>query len=129
VADVDGTFAIVFSGPAGVGMGFFVVKDGELTGAGVGGGKFKGRVTANRTAGTLHVVFDQFVPAGLGLVQGTAPQELPMTRPVEIDLPAEYGDGSPVPILVRPAVVTAMIKRVPDDHAHFAQGVKLVARS
>jgi hypothetical protein len=123
---MDGTYGIVFAGPAGVGMGFFVVRDGALTGAGIAGGRFRGRVTPDPATGALHVVFDHFVPAGLTLVQGTSPQALNITKQLKVDLPADYGDGEPIKLYLPPGFVTVMIKRISDDYAALARGVDVI---
>jgi hypothetical protein len=123
---MDGTYGIVFGGVAGVGMGFFVVRDGTLTGAGIAGGRFQGCVTPDPATGALHIVFDHFVPAGLRLVQGTSPHDLDMTKQLTVDLPADFGDGEPIKLHLPPGPVTVMIKRIPDSYAALAHGVAIV---
>ena len=60
-------------------------------------------------------------PAGdRGLVQGTAPQDLPHTRQISTQLPPGFGDGAPQEIEVPPGVVTLMIKRIGEEYAPVA---------
>jgi hypothetical protein len=61
---------------------------------------------------TLDLTFE--VPPGVGLVQGTAPQDVSQSRRITQTLPPAFGDGSPVEFDTPPGIVTAMIKRVPD---------------
>jgi hypothetical protein len=56
----------------------------------------------------------------MGLVQGTAPQEVPYTRYIAHLFPAEFGDGAPQTVASPPGVITLMIKRCTDDYAPAA---------
>jgi hypothetical protein len=60
------------------------------------------------------------VPAGVKLVSGTAPQDLPHTRQIHWTLPPGIGDGEPQMVeFVGP--VTVMVKKIPDANAAIAQ--------
>jgi hypothetical protein len=93
---IDVTYGVVFSGVGGVGMGFVTVRGGEATSTGLAGGKFKGRVSLNPATGGWHVAFNQLVPDGLTLAQGTSPQGVGISKQAEVDAPIDFGGGEPI---------------------------------
>jgi hypothetical protein len=119
---MDGTYGFVYSGATGVGIGAFTVKDGVLTGSDGGQANNKGTVAVDDVTGNFVITFDQFVPAGTFLVQGTSPLEVDSTRTRTIPMPPGFGDGEPVSVDLPPGTVTLMVKRVPDKYAPFASG-------
>ena len=119
---MDGTYGFVYSGAIGVGIGVFTVNDGVLSGSDGGNVNYKGRVTIDTLTGQWIVTFEQFIPAGVLLVQGTSALDYNSTRPREITVPPNFGDGQPVTVNLPPGQVTLMAKRVPDDFAPFAAG-------
>jgi hypothetical protein len=122
----NGTYGVVYCGTDGLGVGVFNLKDSVVVGADYSGGRYRG--TATETANgniTLDLTFD--VPSGIELVQGTAPQDAAARR-ITQTLPAEFGDGTPVEFETGQGIVTAMIKRVPDEFEPAAfYGFTLVA--
>lgn len=119
---MNGTYAFVYSGAAGVGIGVFTIKDGIVSGADGGNVNYRGTVTVDKSSGGLTIAFDMFIPAGVFLVQGTSPLEWDSTRSRQITMPADFGDGQPVTVDLPPGQVTLMVRRVPDDYAPFASG-------
>jgi len=116
---LDGTYGWVYCGEIGLGIGVFTVTGGKVEGHDYSGGKYSG--TANeRPDGKITLTLSFEVQPGRGLVQGTAPQEVPYTRPINAELPPNFGDGAPQEIAVPPGVVTVMIKRLPNDFAPAA---------
>jgi hypothetical protein len=62
--------------------------------------------------GTISIAIDFDVKPGMILVQGTAPQDIPHRRHIEHEMPAGFGNGTPVEIPSPPGSVTVMVKRV-----------------
>jgi hypothetical protein len=117
---VDGTYCFVYSGANGLGVGVFKVETGKFEGADYVGGRYTGTAHANED-GTIALDIEFDVPAGLVLVQGTAPQEIPYRRRITQNIPAAFGDGRAVELNSPPGSVIVMVKRVPD---WFASALK-----
>jgi hypothetical protein len=91
----DGTYGFVYSGNTGLGIGVFTVRDNVLKGADWGGGRYSGAIKARPNAEGYRFIFDLFVPAGMFLVQGVAPQEVDHTRAdIIIELPMTLATAS-----------------------------------
>jgi hypothetical protein len=112
---LDGTYGCVYCGTNGVGLGLFSLKDGIVVGGDFVGGRYRGTATEDTASGeiTLDLTFE--IPPGVWLVQGTSAQDMRHSRRITQTLPPAFGDGSPVEFDTPPGIVTAMIKRVPDD--------------
>jgi hypothetical protein len=111
---IDGTYGFVYCGAEDIGIGAFTVTGSSVTGRDFAGGTYVGTATEN-TDGTIDLKLSFNVPAGVGLVQGTAPQELPYTKVVEGKYPALFGDGEPVEASMPP--VKIMVKKLPATSA------------
>jgi hypothetical protein len=48
---------------------------------------------------------------------------------VAVEMPANFGDGRPFETVLAPGPVTAIVKRVPDDWALYAQGFNVSPRA
>jgi len=108
---IDGTYHFVYGGAADVGIGAFVIENGQIRGADYGGGRYSG--TARELSdGRIEVQITFTVMPGMALVQGVAPQDLPYNKSINQTFPPLFGDGAPIPTSTPP--VTVMIKRVPD---------------
>jgi hypothetical protein len=59
------------------------------------------------------------IPAGVTLVQGTAPQDIPHARQICWTFPPAFGDGEPQMVEFA-GPVTVMLKRIPDEYADRA---------
>jgi hypothetical protein len=125
MSDADGTYGFAYSGDRGVGIGVFTIQNNLLKGADIGGGRYSGTVGEHPHGQGYNFLFDMFVPAGTFLVQGTEPQEIPHTRgDIPVDLPLDFFNGEPITRVVGPGKVTFMIRRIPDELAWYASGVK-----
>ena len=113
---IDGTYAFVYSGVNGLGVGIFTVLGEKFEGVDYVCSRYTGTARENDD-GTISVVIDFDVKPGMILVQGTARQDIPHRRHVEHKMPAGFGNGRPVEIPAPPGSVTVMVKRVPDDYA------------
>jgi hypothetical protein len=111
---IDGTYGFVYCGAEDVGIGVFTVTGSSVTGRDFAGGSYVGTATEN-TDGTIDLKLSFHVPAGVGLVQGTAPQALPYTKAVEGKYPPLFGDGEPVEASMPP--VKIMVKKLPATSA------------
>jgi hypothetical protein len=111
---INGTYGFVYCGAEDIGIGVFTVQDGAVTGRDYGGATYTGMASENAD-GTITLKLSFYVPAGVGLAQGTAPQELPYTKTIEGIYPPLFGDGTPVVASQPP--VTVMVKRLPETSA------------
>jgi hypothetical protein len=125
---MNGTYGFVYSSIEGVGVGVFRITGSELVGVYLAGGRYKGRAVADSATGEIDLSFDMTVPAGVFLMQGTSPQDIPYTKNASIRVPADFGDGKPFEVYVAPANVTLMVKRIPDGFAPYADGVTVDIR-
>ena len=116
---IDGTYGFVYCGVNGLGMGVFTVQSERVEGFDCAGARYTGTAKQNSN-GRILLSFRLEVPAGVGLVPGTAPQELPHSRRITQTLPPNFGEGRPLEIDFPPGQVTAMIKRIPDEFAPAA---------
>jgi hypothetical protein len=124
--NADGTFGFVYCGQIGVGVGVMVIKNNMLKGADLSGGRYTGAVKELLDGGGYTITYDMFVPPNVFLVQGAAPQEMAHTRSgVTLDLPLDFDNGEPIKLVIPPGDVTLMIRRIPDEYAAYARGVKL----
>ena len=123
--DQGGTYGFVYCGAIGVGMGVFRVQGSALTGVDIAGARYRGTISEDPGTGQLQLAFEMAVPAGVMLVQGTAPQDIPYTKSASVTIESGFGDGKPFEIYVPPGTVTMMVRRVPDDYAWIADGVSI----
>ena len=66
------TYAFVYSGLTGVGMGIFRL-DGEVpVGRDLAGNRYRGTVVRDQSTGEIDLSFEMAVPAGVALVQGNS---------------------------------------------------------
>jgi hypothetical protein len=73
---IDGTYAFVYSGVNGLGVGIFTVLGEKFEGVDFVGGRYTGTARENRD-GTISISIDFDIKPGMDLVQGTSPQEVP----------------------------------------------------
>jgi hypothetical protein len=111
---IEGTYGFVYCGAEDIGIGAFSITGNSVTGRDFAGGSYAGTATENAD-GTIELKLSFNVPAGVGLVQGTAPQELPYTKTIEGTYPPLFGDGKPVEASMPP--VTVMVKKLPATSA------------
>jgi hypothetical protein len=123
---IDGTYAFVYSGVNGLGVGIFTVLGEKFEGVDFVGGRYTGTARENRD-GTISISIDFDIKPGMAVVQGTAPQDLPHRRHIEHEMPDGFGNGRPVEIPSPPGSVTVMVKRVPDDWARaLSEGLSVL---
>ncbi len=107
---IDGAYGFVYCGPVDLGIGAFIVENGNVRGKDYGGVSYSGTAQENADQTiTLKIVYS--VPAGGVLVQGVAPQDIPYDKLIEQQFPALFGDGKPFETATPP--VTVMIRRLP----------------
>ena len=116
---IDGTYGFVYCGNRGLGIGVLSINGDRIQGRDFAGCSYTG--TAGRDGnGNVQLDVQMQVPAGVKLVSGTAPQDLPHTRQIHWTLPPGIGDGEPQMVeFVGP--VTVMVKKIPDANAAIAQ--------
>jgi hypothetical protein len=108
---IEGTYGFVYCGAEDIGIGVFSIKDNVVTGRDYGGAAYTGTASEN-SDGTINLNLSFNVPAGVGLAQGTAPQELPYTKMIEGNFPPLFGDGAPVEASTPP--VRVMVRKLPE---------------
>jgi hypothetical protein len=124
---INGTYAFVYCGNVGIGIGIFRVTDAGLVGTDYGGVNYRGTASETET-GEIRVEFEMSVPADVLLVQGTSPLDFNVTRGGSFMAPPGFGDGQPFEVYVAPGNVRLMIKRVPDEYSVFVDGFEIVSR-
>jgi hypothetical protein len=122
----DGTYGFAYCGQIGVGVGVITIKNNMLKGADLSGGRYSGAVSERPNGAGYKIVYDMFVPPHVFLVQGGSPQEMAHTRSdVTLGLPPDFDNGEPIKLMIPPGEVTLMIRRISDEYAAYASGVKL----
>lgn len=116
---IDGTYAFVYCGVTGVGVGVFTLFEGVLRGSDASGGRYTGSAV-EQSDGRVGMAIEIEIGAGTFLVQGSAPQDIPHRRKVEHMAPPLFGDGAPITVSVSPSSITLMIRRVSDEWAPAA---------
>jgi hypothetical protein len=123
---VDGTYSFAYCGETGIGIGVFTIQNNVFKGSDLGGGRYSGTLTELPNGIGYRIVYDMFTPAGVFLVQGTSPQDISHTRSgITHDIPRDFGNGEPIKLFVPPGQITIMIRKIADDFAWYASGVKL----
>jgi hypothetical protein len=125
---MNGTYGFVYCGFEGVGIGVFRIIGSALVGVDLAGGKYRGHAIKDENTGEIDLSFEMSVPAGVFLVQGTSPQDVPYKKRAAIKVPALFNDGKPFEVYIAPGPVTMMVKRIPDEFSAFADGVTVDIR-
>jgi hypothetical protein len=107
---IDGEYGFVYCGAIDLGIGAFIINNGEVRGRDYGGMDYSGTAEENAD-GTITFKVIYRVRAGGELVQGVAPQDIPYDKVIEQKFPPMFGDGKPIETASPP--VTVMIKRLP----------------
>ncbi|HZV21678.1 MAG TPA: hypothetical protein VE986_09050 [Hyphomicrobiales bacterium] len=89
-------YVAYFTGVAGVSVGMFLIGDGLIVGADVGGLKYDGTVEADSN-GTLRGVVRFILSPGQRLITG-AIAESTEDFAVNVELPPHFASGAPVQI-------------------------------
>jgi hypothetical protein len=111
---IDGTYGFVYCGSSGLGVGVFCVRGERFEGMDYAGGRYEG-TAAEDEHGNIHLRLTFEGPAGMGLDQGTTPQETPVRREIRQMMPRDFGGGRPIEVISRSRTVTIMVKRIPDE--------------
>jgi hypothetical protein len=113
---IDGTYGFVYCGNSGLGIGVLSISGDQIKGRDFAGSSYMGTAVQD---GDGNIVLDlqMQIPAGVILVQGTAPQDVPHTRQISWTFPPAFGDGEPQMVAFGPGPVTVMVKRIPDENA------------
>jgi hypothetical protein len=120
---MNGTYAFVYSGARGVGLGVFTIRESVLVGSDTGGAKYKGNVVQDMATGYITISFEMFVPSGTLLIQGTSEQDFNYTKTsLSVTLRRDFDDGEPLKVYIPPGYVNLMIRQIPDDWAVFVKG-------
>ena len=119
---IDGAYGFVYCGAVALGIGAFIVENGMIRGKDYGGANYSGTVQVNPDK-TITAKITFHVPAGVQLVQGVTPQEIPYNKLIEQTYPPLFGDGKPFETSSPP--VTVMVKKLTsDDGLPAALGLK-----
>lgn len=86
---VDGIYSAYFTGVAGNSFGMFVFKDGIISGADAGGGKYDGDFKIAEDGNSLAGVVKFYLPVGNQSITGVAATSEPILFEVPIKLPTD----------------------------------------
>lgn len=109
VSNMQGFYALYYTGIAGFGHAVLVMNDGIITGADVTGGVYDGTYTVENDA--IDIKVDFVVPSGATLVTGQSLME-PLKQSVTANLSLHFADGHPVPINTPMGPVNVIFKKL-----------------
>ena len=111
--NMNGIYAMYFTGAAGSSHAILVTKDGMIVGADATGGVLDG--TYNDTGdGNLDVSVSVKVPAGASFVTGAVAGRDPMVQQISTKLPANLGNGNPIGVQTPTGPVNVVFRRLRD---------------
>jgi len=109
---MDGFYAIYYTGVAGFGHAVLVLNSGAIAGADVTGSTYDGQYSVNN-GGSVHAEIVLTIPAGTTLVTGqTLPS--PFSQTIKVDLSPGFANGEPVPIQTPLGPVNGIFKKLRD---------------
>lgn len=111
VLDMEGIYAMYFTGVAGSGHAVFVMKSGVVAGADAAGGLLDGSYKELED-GMIDVSVTFKAPAGTALVTGTVMEDGQTSQVIEARLPRNLGDGNAVPVKTPTGPINVIFKRI-----------------
>lgn len=111
---MDGFYIAYLTGSAGTSVLVFVLLNGKMVGADIGGMKYDGTIEANADGSGYKCSIVYVVPAGRALITGVPPSRTPTAVPLSMDLPREFADGRVITIETPFGAVNARFERVRD---------------
>jgi hypothetical protein len=109
-------YAAYFTGSAGVSMGLFLIGDGLIVGADIGGLKYDGSL-AMAADGSLHGVVSFILSPGQRLITGAAAQSAEDFA-IAVELPPDFSSGAIVELNTPAGPVNArfeFLRDIPND--------------
>jgi hypothetical protein len=86
----DGFYAGYFTGSMGNSMGVFVFRDGIITGADVGNGRYDGEYVLTDDGNYVSAKIKFRLPVGASTITGMSTQAEPLTIEVPLRLPTKF---------------------------------------
>jgi hypothetical protein len=112
---ISGIFRMAFTGAAGSGFGMFVLRDGGVAGADVGGAVYDGTYTDDPSAKEIKINVSMRAPAGITPVQTGVPLPGPIDIPITATIPYRDLESENPSLLQTPlGAVNAIFKKVRD---------------
>lgn len=109
---MDGIYAMYFTGAVGSGHGLIMLSAGTITGADAAGVLYDGSYSLNPDRTLLTGSLTMQVPSGTSLVTGASAGEAPLTFEVPLSLPANLGNGRPLPLKMATGTVNVIFKKL-----------------
>jgi hypothetical protein len=111
---MDGFYVAYMTGNAGTSVLLFVVMQGRLIGADVGGLKYDGTIQQKPDGSGFTCSIVYVVPAGGILITGAPPQSEAVRVPLTFDLPNGFTDGRVITIQTPLGPVNAKFEKIRD---------------
>ena len=93
----------------------FSIKDGSVWGGDIGGITYEGSVRWPGPGSPVDASLSMTIPAGLSMVQGTAPQDISQRREFDTQLPEDFAEGNPFQLMIPPGPVWIAARRIPEE--------------
>ena len=104
-------YVAYFTALTGQSVGLFYIGSGIISGVDVGGIQYDGNYTVDSTDGSLHGMVTFVLPPNIPLITGVVGGSMPTRIPVELNLPADFGDGKTVTISTPTGPVNARFEK------------------
>lgn len=111
---LDGFYSIFFTGVSGQGFGIIVLKDGILVGADSAGGSYNGHYAIENGKQFLIGEVVLKAPPGIQLVTGAATGSEPASWTIPLSLPADFGNGQPLPLKTSTGPINIIFRKLRD---------------
>lgn len=111
---IDGIYSAYFTGLAGNSFGMFVFKDGVISGADAGGGKYDGNYEIVEQGALLSGTVVFILPIGNQSITGTAATSEPIVFEVPIQLPTKINEQEIYPIQTPAGPINARFEKLRD---------------
>lgn len=110
----EGFYSIQYQGISGVGLGLLAFDTNIVTGVDIAGVLYDGEYQHNQRNDMLDVRLTLTVPPGVHLVMGIPPQSQEATLTIEMSLPRDLGNETPVTVPTTDGQVTVLFRKIRD---------------
>lgn len=106
---IDGTYAYVYGGQKGLGVGIAVIEGESFRARDSGGWSSVGRISKSTAEpGSFDLAGTHHIPKGTWSVGGSSPRDMPTSQDFVGRLPGWFSNGDPFPFANPSGPVTAM---------------------
>lgn len=110
---MSGIYVAYYTGAVGSGFALILMKSGVIAGADAGGGVISGSY-ADEGDGLIELDITLSVPPGTQLVTGAIAGEQSIAVEIRAKLPANLGNGTPLPLQTSTGPINIIFKRLRD---------------